>query len=301
MKFLSWLPQRQSNNTGSKSEAQSMESERKPSGSSGDLLPAEIPVVVNVIRAVQACYALDSMALSLAVGSILRDACKMTVRLYVEMPAIYHVPPKWFEGVLTVTKPGSDEIFCVVDFNFKQKFMLARNSMMYSSFAHSIPEIFAGTHKDLEDEIDRISVELINCLQEHDLHVPPWRTPDWLKNMYRRCFACSPNHGEQLLNCIQESVTNMEAMRICNSWSNAHSSAIFAALTVRMAFMDRRETFHGSAGIFPSMSDEIKSFTPQNNDEQQDDSEEYYFEKVASSPNSISPPETRSGLSLLLE
>ena len=44
MKFLSWLPQRQSNNTGSKSEAQSMESERKPSGSSGDLLPAEVGI-----------------------------------------------------------------------------------------------------------------------------------------------------------------------------------------------------------------------------------------------------------------
>jgi len=301
MKFLSWFPQRQSNETGGKSEARSMESERKPHASSGDPTIVEIPVVVNVIRAVQACFALDALALSLAVGSILRDVYKMKVRLYFEMPAVYHVPPKWFEGVLAVTKPGSDEVFCVVDFNFKQKFLLARPSMMYSNFAHSIPEVFAGTHKDLEEEIDRISVELTNSMQEHDLHIPPWRTPGWLKSMYWRCFASSSNHGEQLLNCIRKTVKDMDAMRVRNSWSNAHSSAVFAALTVRMAFMDRREAFHGSAESSPRVADEIKNSSPQNKDEQQDDSEEYTFEKVTSSPASISPTETRSGLSLLLE
>ncbi|KAG0582023.1 hypothetical protein KC19_3G027300 [Ceratodon purpureus] len=78
----------------------------------------------------------------------------------------------------------------IVDISFQAQFEIARPTSQYATALKSLPTVFVGTASKLEQVLRLMSEAAKVSLEQSDMHLPPWRTLDymrfkWLSNFER--------------------------------------------------------------------------------------------------------------------
>lgn len=96
----------------------------------------------------------------------------------------------------------------LIDINFQTQFEIARPTAQYESALKCLPIVFVGTIPNLEQVLRHMSEAAKVSLEQNDMHLPPWRTLDymtakWLSKFERKSdFGISSAHrGPCSLHC----------------------------------------------------------------------------------------------------
>jgi hypothetical protein len=96
------------------------------------------------------------------------------------------IPPNWKDTVLAI---GTMTSLClVVDFDFKNKFCIARATPAYRRCLSELPKVFVGTMQELRSKVLLITDAASNCYAEQGMSLPPWRTAKAILTLYHCCF-----------------------------------------------------------------------------------------------------------------
>lgn len=80
----------------------------------------------------------------------------------------------------------------VVDINFQTQFEIARPSLQYATALKSMPTVFVGTPAKLEQLLRLMSEAAKHSLEHNDMHLPPWRTLDYMRAKWLSKFERRP-------------------------------------------------------------------------------------------------------------
>ncbi|CAI9753079.1 unnamed protein product [Fraxinus pennsylvanica] len=72
----------------------------------------------------------------------------------------------------------------IVDTDFKSQFELARPTSTYKELFSMVPSIFVGTEQKLKKIISILCAEARISFLEKGLHVPPWRTSNYMQSKW---------------------------------------------------------------------------------------------------------------------
>lgn len=81
----------------------------------------------------------------------------------------------------------------IVDINFQTQFEIARPSPQYATALKSLPTVFVGATAKLEQLLHLMSEAAKHSLEHHnDMHLPPWRTLDYMRAKWLSKFDRRP-------------------------------------------------------------------------------------------------------------
>ncbi|XP_024364541.1 uncharacterized protein [Physcomitrium patens] len=92
-----------------------------------------------------------------------------------------HVPGGEYEYIDIVVKGDQGMERLLVDINFQAQFEIARPTPHYEAALRSLPIVFVGNIAILEQVLGLMSEAAKASLEQNDMHLPPWRTLDYLK------------------------------------------------------------------------------------------------------------------------
>ncbi|KAG6533542.1 uncharacterized protein LOC121979416 isoform X1 [Zingiber officinale] len=100
---------------------------------------------------------------------------------------------------IDVVIDGSERI--LVDVDFRPEFEIARSTKSYRAVLHHLPLLFVGRPDRLQHIVAVVSEAARQSLKKKDLHVPPWRKPDYMRakwiSSYTRMANSSPKDDHE--------------------------------------------------------------------------------------------------------
>jgi uncharacterized protein (TIGR01615 family) len=72
----------------------------------------------------------------------------------------------------------------IVDISFQTQFEIARGTAQYAAALQSLPTVFVGTAAKLEQVLRLMSEAARASLEQSDMHLPPWRTLDYMRSKW---------------------------------------------------------------------------------------------------------------------
>ncbi|KAG0599792.1 hypothetical protein M758_12G179300 [Ceratodon purpureus] len=76
----------------------------------------------------------------------------------------------------------------IVDISFQAQFEIARPTAQYATALKSLPTVFVGTTSKLEHVLRLMSEAAKASLEQSDMHLPPWRTLDYMRSKWLSKF-----------------------------------------------------------------------------------------------------------------
>ncbi|KAH9547182.1 hypothetical protein CY35_11G022000 [Sphagnum magellanicum] len=130
-----------------------------------------------------------------------------------------------FDGEKTRDEESVDRY--IVDLDFQAQFEIARPTLQYEKALESLPTVFVGTRTKLKQVLEIMSNAAKVSLKQNAMHLPPWRTLDymsakWFSNFERKksdsdVLSLSPfkEHSSLLWRDAHFPVFTSETKKLC--------------------------------------------------------------------------------------
>lgn len=107
------------------------------------------------------------------------------------------VPGGEYEYIDVVFDDDSVEERLIVDVDFQAQFEIARPTQQYEAALKVLPVVYVGSASRLQRILEIMSEAAKESLKQSDMHLPPWRTLDymsskWLSTFERKVDPASP-------------------------------------------------------------------------------------------------------------
>lgn len=147
------------------------------------------------------------------VAVILRDLFKWRVKLCSSKEcSLQYMPACFMDNILFFYIDDSESAY-VVDFGFKSKFEMFKQTQNYSEFLSGLPTVFVGTFKQILDRVNRACLELERCTLDTKMYFPPWRSSTALCTMYMKLLCSGSSEGTLLMNSFIDCLSTYEQQK----------------------------------------------------------------------------------------
>jgi uncharacterized protein (TIGR01615 family) len=118
-----------------------------------------------------------------------------------------------FDGEKSRDEESGDRY--IVDLDFQAQFEIARPTLQYEKALESLPTVFVGTRTKLKQVLEIMSNAAKVSLKQNSMHLPPWRTLDYMSAKWFSNFERKKSDSD---------VLSLSLFKECSSllWRDAH-------------------------------------------------------------------------------
>ena len=107
----------------------------------------------------------------------------------------------------------SETIQCIVDLNFRAKFMV-RNASEYSEVFTAIPKVYMGSLQQLARETLKCTDAFQQLFKHNSQTLPPWRQTGTFMRLYKSCVDCDAVPSYVCLRIINQQLCSDDAVGV---------------------------------------------------------------------------------------